>query len=86
VTDFSQRLLADHGGLRGLLRLEVTELVRVLLLDTKHRILATRIVSQGSVTRRRSEWPASPGPVLMTKANRPAAYASARHSAANTEP
>ena len=105
MTDFSQRLLADHGGLRGLLRLEVAELVRVkglgdakavglkaalelgrrlaalppedrppigspedianllsiemaaleqeqlrvVLLDTKHRILATRIVYQGSV-------------------------------------
>src|SRR5215213_4512715 len=105
VTDFSQRLLADHGGLRGLLRLEVAELARIrglgdakavrlkaalelgrrlaalppedrppigspedianllsiemaaleqeqlraVLLDTKHRILATRIVYQGSV-------------------------------------
>src|SRR5215212_7969766 len=29
VTDFSQRLLADYGGLRGLLRLDVAELVRV---------------------------------------------------------
>ena len=110
VTDFSQRLLADHGGLRGLLRLEVAELVRVkglgdakavslkaafelgrrlaalppedrppigspedvanllsiemaaleqeqlrvVLFDTKHRILATRIVYQGSVNQRRS--------------------------------
>jgi DNA repair protein RadC len=29
VTDFSQRLLADPGGLRGLLRLDVAELARV---------------------------------------------------------
>ena len=105
VTHFSQRLLADHGGLRGLLRLEVAELVRlkglgdakavrlkaalelgrrlaalppedrppvgspedvanllsiemaaleqeqlrVVLLDTKHRILGTRTIYQGSV-------------------------------------
>jgi DNA repair protein RadC len=109
VTHFSQRLLADHGGLRGLLRLEVAELVRlkglgdakavrlkaalelgrrlaalppedrppvgspedvanllsiemaaleqeqlrVVLLDTKHRILGTRTVYQGSVNQKR---------------------------------
>ncbi len=29
VTDVSQRLLAHHGGLRGLFRLDVAELVRV---------------------------------------------------------
>ena len=29
MTDFSQRLLADHRGLRGLMRLEVAELVQV---------------------------------------------------------
>jgi DNA repair protein RadC len=105
VTDLSQRLLAEHGGLRGLFRLEVSELagirglgdakavrlkaalelgrrlaalspedrpqvtspddvanllqiemaaleqeqLRVVLLDTKHRILGTRTVYQGSV-------------------------------------
>src|SRR5215203_619370 len=105
VTDVSQRLLADHGGLRGLFRLDVAELarvrglgdakavrvkaalelgrrlaalspeerppvgspedvanllqiemealeqeqLRVVLLDTKHRILGTRTVYQGSV-------------------------------------
>jgi DNA repair protein RadC len=105
VTDLSQRLLAEHGGLRGLYRLEVSELaklrglgdakavhlkaalelgrrlaalspedrpqvtspddvanllqiemaaleqeqLRVVLLDTKHRILGTRTVYQGSV-------------------------------------
>jgi DNA repair protein RadC len=105
VTDVSQRLLAHHGGLRGLLRLDVAELahvrglgdakavrvkaalelgrrlaalspeerppvgspedvanllgiemaaleqeqLRVVLLDTKHRILGTRTVYQGSV-------------------------------------
>jgi DNA repair protein RadC len=105
VTDLSQRLLAEHGGLRGLFRLEISELasirglgdakavrlkaalelgrrlaalspedrpqvtspddvanllqiemaaleqeqLRVVLLDTKHRILGTRTVYQGSV-------------------------------------
>jgi DNA repair protein RadC len=105
VTDVSQRLLAHHGGLRGLFRLEAEELsrerglcdakavraksalelgqrlatlspeerppvgspedvanllatemttseqepLRVALLDTKHRILSTRTVYQGSV-------------------------------------
>jgi DNA repair protein RadC len=105
VTDVSQRLLAHHGGLRGLFRLDVAELarvrglgdakavrvkaalelgrrlaalspeerppfgspedvanllsiemaaleqeqLRVVLLDTKHRILGTRTVYQGSV-------------------------------------
>jgi DNA repair protein RadC len=105
VTDLSQRLLAEHGGLRGLFRLEINELaairglgdakavrlkaalelgrrlaalspedrpqvtspddvanllqiemaaleqeqLRVVLLDTKHRILGTRTVYQGSV-------------------------------------
>lgn len=105
VTDVSQRLLAQHGGLRGLFRLEISELaeirglgdakavrlkaalelgrrlaalspderaqvtspddvanllqiemaaleqeqLRVVLLDTKHRILGTRTVYQGSV-------------------------------------
>lgn len=105
VTDLSQRLLAEHGGLRGLFRLEVSELaairglgdakavrlkaalelgrrlaalspedraqvtspddvanllqiemaaleqeqLRVVLLDTKHRIIGTRTVYQGSV-------------------------------------
>jgi DNA repair protein RadC len=105
VTDLSQRLLAEQGGLRGLFRLEISELakirglgdakavrlkaalelgrrlaalspedrpqvispddvanllqiemaaleqeqLRVVLLDTKHRILATRTVYQGSV-------------------------------------
>ena len=105
VTDVSQRLLAEHGGLRGLFRLEVGELaairglgdakavrlkaalelgrrlaalspedrpqvtspddvanllqiemaaleqeqLRVVLLDTKHRIIGTRTVYQGSV-------------------------------------
>ena len=105
VTDLSQRLLAHHGGLRGLFRLDVAELarvrglgdakavrvkaalelgrrlaalspeerppvgspedvanllsiemaaleqeqLRVVLLDTKHRILGTRTVYQGSV-------------------------------------
>jgi DNA repair protein RadC len=105
----SQRLLADHGGLRGPSRLEVAELVRVkglgdakavrlkaalelgwclaalppedrppvgspedvanllsiemaaleqeqlrvVLLDTKHRILGTRTVYQGSLNQRR---------------------------------
>jgi DNA repair protein RadC len=105
VTDLSPRLLAQHGGLRGLFRLDVAELsrirglgdaqsvrliaalelgrrlaalsleerppigspedvpnllgiekvaleqeqLRVVLLDTKHRILGTRIVYQGSV-------------------------------------
>jgi DNA repair protein RadC len=108
VTDVSQRLLADHGGLRGLFRLEVAELarirglgdakavrlqaalelgrrlavllpeerplvgspedvanllsiemaaleqeqLRVVLLDTKHRILGTRSVYQGSVNQK----------------------------------
>ena len=105
MTDVSQRLLAHHGGLRGLFRLDVAELarvrglgdakavrvkaalelgrrlaalspeerppvgspedvanllsiemaaleqeqLRVVLLDTKHRILGTRTVYQGSV-------------------------------------
>lgn len=105
VTDMSQRILADHGGLRGLLLLELSELqrvkglgeakavrlkaalelgkrlsvlgpdqrpqiaapddvvnllgiemaaleqeqLRVVLLDTKHRVIATRVVYQGSV-------------------------------------
>ncbi len=105
VTDLSQRLLAENGGLRGLFRLEISELaairglgdakavrlkaalelgrrlaalspedrpqvtspddvanllqiemgaleqeqLRVVLLDTKHRILGTRTVYQGSV-------------------------------------
>ncbi|MFT4037288.1 MAG: DNA repair protein RadC [Thermomicrobiales bacterium] len=105
VTDLSQRLLAEQGGLRGLFRMEVSELaglrglgdakavrlkaalelgrrlaalspedrqqvtspddvanllliemgaleqeqLRVVLLDTKHRILGTRTVYQGSV-------------------------------------
>jgi DNA repair protein RadC len=105
VTDVAQRLLAHHGGLRGLVRLDVAELarvrglgdakavrvkaalelgrrlaalspeerppvgspedvanllgiemaaleqeqLRVVLLDTKHRILGTRTVYQGSV-------------------------------------
>jgi len=105
VTDVSQRLLAHHGGLRGLFRLDVAELarirglgdakavrvkaalelgrrlaalspedrppvgspedvanllsiemaaleqeqLRVVLLDTKHRILGTRTVYQGSI-------------------------------------
>lgn len=105
VTDLSQRLLAEHGGLRGLFRLEISELasirglgdakavrlkaalelgrrlaalspedrpqvtspddvanllqiemaaleqeqLRVVLLDTKHRILGTRTVYHGSV-------------------------------------
>lgn len=105
VTDLSQRLLAENGGLRGLFRLEVSELaairglgdakavrlkaalelgrrlaalspedraqvtspddvanllqiemaaleqeqLRVVLLDTKHRILGARTVYQGSV-------------------------------------
>ena len=105
VTDLSQRLLAHHGGLRGLFRLDVVELarlrglgdaksvrlkaalelgrrlaalspeerapvgspedeanllsiemaalaqeqLRVVLLNTKHRILGTRSVYQGSV-------------------------------------
>ena len=109
MTDFSQRLLAHHGGLRGLLRLQVAELVqmkglgdakavrlkaalelgrrlaalppeerlpvgspvdvanllsiemaaleqeqlRVVLLDTEHRILGTRTVYQGSVNQKR---------------------------------
>jgi len=104
VTDVSQRLLAHHGGLRGLFRLDVAELarvrglgdakavrvkaalelgrrqavlspeerppvgspedvanllgtemaaleqeeLRVVLLDTKHRILGTRTVYQGT--------------------------------------
>src|SRR5215216_3067782 len=105
VTDVSQRLLAHHGGLRGLFRLDVAELarvrglgdakavrvkaalelgrrlaalspeerppigspedvanllsiemaaleqeqLRVVLLDTKHRILGTRTIYQGTV-------------------------------------
>jgi DNA repair protein RadC len=105
VTDVSQRLLAEHGGLRGLFQMDVAELarirglgdakavrlkaalelgrrlaalspdqrpqvgspedianllqiemsaleqeqLRVVLLDTKHRILRTRTVYQGSV-------------------------------------
>jgi DNA repair protein RadC len=109
VTDVSQRLLALHGGLRGLFRLDVAELarvrglgdaksvrlkaalelrrrlaalspeerppvgspedvanllsiemaaleqeqLRVVLLDTKHRILRTRTVYQGSVNQKR---------------------------------
>jgi DNA repair protein RadC len=109
VTDVSQRLLAHHGGLRGLFRLDVVELarlrglgdaksvrlkaalelgrrlaalspeerapvgspedvanllsiemaaleqeqLRVVLLDTKHRILGTRTVYQGSVNQKR---------------------------------
>jgi DNA repair protein RadC len=95
VTDLSQRLLAQHGGLRGLFRMDITELARlrglgdaksvrliaalelerrlaalppedvanllsiemaalkqeqlwVVLLDTKHRILGTRTVSQSA--------------------------------------
>ena len=104
VTDMSQRLLAEHGGLRGLFRMEISELaavrglgdaksvrlkaalelgrrlavlspeerpvvtspddvanllqiemsaldqeqLRVVLLDTKHRILAVRTVYQGT--------------------------------------
>ena len=36
VTDGSQRLLADHGGLCGLIRLDAAELARVRgLADTK---------------------------------------------------
>ena len=108
VTDVSQRLLAQHGGLRGLFRLDVAELAgcagwappkpcaskprssldgagcppprgaasgrraggrgqpaqhrdggtragaaRVVLLDTKHRILGTCTVYQGSVNQKR---------------------------------
>ena len=105
VTDVSQRVLAEHGGLRGLMQMEVGELarvrglgeakairlkaslelgrrlaalnpdqrpqitapddvaallgiemaaltqeqLRVVLLDTKHRVLAVRMVYQGSV-------------------------------------
>ena len=71
VTDVSQRLLAEHGGLRGLFRLDIAELarirglgdakavrlkaaleqeqLRVVLLDTKHRILGSRTVYQGRV-------------------------------------
>src|SRR5262245_57218198 len=105
VTDVAQRLLADHGGLRGLFRMDLAELarikgvgdaksvrlkaalelgrrlaalspderpqinspediinllgiemaaleqeqLRIVLLDTKHRILSTRTVYQGSV-------------------------------------
>ena len=105
MTDVSQRLLAQHGGLRGLFRMDLAELsrirglgdakavrlkaalelgrrlaalspeerpqvgspddvanllqiemgaleqeqLRVVLLDTKHRILGTRTVYQGSV-------------------------------------
>lgn len=105
VTDLSQRILAEHGGLRGLMQMEVGELarvrglgeakairlkaslelgrrlaalspdqrpqitspddvsallgiemaaltqeqLRVVLLDTKHRVLAVRTVYQGSV-------------------------------------
>jgi len=111
VTDVSQRLLAHHGGLRGLFRLDVAELarvrglgdakavrvkaalelgrrlaalspeerppvgspedvanllgiemaaleqeqLRVVLLDTKHRILGTRTVYQGSVNQHKFE-------------------------------
>ena len=29
VTDLSQRLLAEHGGLRGLFRLEISELAAI---------------------------------------------------------
>jgi DNA repair protein RadC len=110
VTAVSQRLLADHGGLRGIFRLDVAELarirglgdakavrvkaalelgrrlaalssedrppvgspedvanllsiemaaleqeqLRVVLLDTKHRILGTRTVYQGSVNQVKS--------------------------------
>src|SRR5215207_4326416 len=109
VTDLSQRLLAEHGGLRGLFRMDIAELarlrgrgdaksvrlkaalelgrrlaalspeerppvgspedvanllsiemaaleqeqLRVVLLDTKHRILGTRTVYQGSVNQKR---------------------------------
>ena len=109
VIDLSQRLLAHHGGLRGLVRLDIAELarlrglgdakavrlkaalefgrrlaalspeerppvgspedvadcssiemaaleqeqLRVVLLDTKHRILGTRTVYQGSVGQKR---------------------------------
>jgi DNA repair protein RadC len=109
VTDLSQRLLAQYGGLRGLFRMDLVELARirgvddaksvrltaaleqgrclaalfpeerppvgspedvanllsiemaaleqeqprVVLLDTKHRILGTRTVYQGSVNQRR---------------------------------
>jgi DNA repair protein RadC len=109
VTDVAQRLLAQHGGLRGLYRMDLTELarvrgvgdaksvrlkaalelgrrlaalspderpqigspediinllgiemaaleqeqLRVVLLDTKHRIMATRTVYQGSVNQKR---------------------------------
>jgi DNA repair protein RadC len=105
VTDVAQRLLAEHGGLRGLFRLDIAELsrirglgdakavrlkaalelgrrlaalspeerpqvgspedvanllgiemgaleqeqLRVVLLDTKHRILGSRTIYQGSV-------------------------------------
>jgi DNA repair protein RadC len=108
VTDLSQRLLAQHGGLRGLFRMDIAELarlrglgdaksvrlkaalelgrrlaalspeerppvgspedvanllsiemaaleqeqLRVVLLDTKHRILGTRTVYQGSVNQK----------------------------------
>ena len=113
MTDLSQRLLAHHGGLRGLFRLDVAELarvrglgdakavrvkaalelgrrlaalspedrpligspedvanllgiemaaleqeqLRVVLLDTKHRILSTRTVYQGSVNQKRISGP-----------------------------
>jgi DNA repair protein RadC len=113
VTAVAQRLLAEHGGLLGLQRLEVAELarvrgvgdakavklkaalelgrlaalgpaqrpqvtapddvatllqvemaaleqeqLRVVLLDTKHRVLATRVAYQGSVNHRQK--PAQP--------------------------
>ena len=58
MTDLSQRLLAQYGGLRGLFRMAAPEQeqLRVVLLDTKHRILGTRTPYQGSVNQRR--WPA----------------------------
>jgi DNA repair protein RadC len=57
VTVFSQRLLADHGGLRGLLRLEVAELVRVKGLgDAKavHLAVDAHPLEGGETFRRRN--------------------------------